>query len=297
MAQQLAFADLTTDRLEGIVNVASVPQRSPFRYPGGKTWLVPTVRSWLRSQRRPPETLLEPFAGGAIIGLTAAAEGLARQVTLVELDADVAAVWLTIFSGGDAWLAERIASFPLTAETVREALATPPETTGDRAFLTILRNRVNHGGIMAPGAGVIKNGENGRGLTSRWYPETLRRRILDLAAIADRVSVVQGDGLLQMERHAHDPSVVYFIDPPYTVAGKGKRAGRRLYTHFEVDHEAIFRAAARVRGDVLLTYDDAPEVADLARQHGLDTHRIPMKNTHHAQMCELLIGKDLDWAR
>jgi DNA adenine methylase len=27
-----------------IVNVASVPQRSPFRYPGGKTWLVPIVR-------------------------------------------------------------------------------------------------------------------------------------------------------------------------------------------------------------------------------------------------------------
>lgn len=27
-----------------VVNVASVPQRSPFRYPGGKTWLVPVVR-------------------------------------------------------------------------------------------------------------------------------------------------------------------------------------------------------------------------------------------------------------
>ena len=26
---------------KGIVNVASVPQRSPFRYPGGKTWLIP----------------------------------------------------------------------------------------------------------------------------------------------------------------------------------------------------------------------------------------------------------------
>lgn len=32
-----------------VVNVASVPQRSPFRYPGGKTWLVPYVRLWLSS--------------------------------------------------------------------------------------------------------------------------------------------------------------------------------------------------------------------------------------------------------
>lgn len=32
-----------------VVNVASVPQRSPFRYPGGKTWLVPTARRWFSS--------------------------------------------------------------------------------------------------------------------------------------------------------------------------------------------------------------------------------------------------------
>ena len=31
------------------VNVASVPQRSPFRYPGGKTWLIPHIRRWLTS--------------------------------------------------------------------------------------------------------------------------------------------------------------------------------------------------------------------------------------------------------
>src|ERR1700677_2717012 len=46
------------------VNVASVPQRSPFRYPGGKTWLVPYIRDWLRSKKTRPARLIEPFAGG-----------------------------------------------------------------------------------------------------------------------------------------------------------------------------------------------------------------------------------------
>jgi hypothetical protein len=32
-----------------VVNVSTVPHRSPFRYPGGKTWLVPRVRDWLKS--------------------------------------------------------------------------------------------------------------------------------------------------------------------------------------------------------------------------------------------------------
>lgn len=53
------------------VNVASVPQRSPFRYPGGKTWFVPTFRRWMQSLDYKPELLIEPFGGGGIISLTA----------------------------------------------------------------------------------------------------------------------------------------------------------------------------------------------------------------------------------
>ena len=49
------------------VNVASVPQRSPFRYPGGKTWFVPTFRKWIRALDNKPELLVEPFTGGGII--------------------------------------------------------------------------------------------------------------------------------------------------------------------------------------------------------------------------------------
>src|SRR5690606_40499726 len=61
------------------VNVAQVRQISPFRYPGGKTWLVPVAREWLQMIGR-PKVLLEPFAGGAHTGLTAAAARLAEHV-------------------------------------------------------------------------------------------------------------------------------------------------------------------------------------------------------------------------
>ena len=42
------------------VNVASVPQRSPFRYPGGKTWFVPVFRDWIESFDVKPQILVEP---------------------------------------------------------------------------------------------------------------------------------------------------------------------------------------------------------------------------------------------
>ncbi|HXF62167.1 MAG TPA: DNA adenine methylase, partial [Caldilineaceae bacterium] len=104
--------------LTPIVNVASVPQRSPFRYPGGKTWLVPRIRVWLRTRPERPREFVEPFAGGGIISLTVAFERLADHITMVELDPQVAAVWQTILEGDADWLAERILNFKMTPATL-----------------------------------------------------------------------------------------------------------------------------------------------------------------------------------
>lgn len=291
--QQLSFLD--NPQLGSITNVAMVPQRSPFRYPGGKTWLVPHIRRWIASRPNPPTEFVEPFVGGGIVSLTVAFERLAQHVTIVELDHQVAAVWHTIINGDGDWLAERIAQFHLTAETATETLATPATTLHELAFQTILKNRINRGGILAHGAGRIKNGENGKGLTSRWYPETLKQRILDIMSVRDRIRFVEGDGLVVLQEKTHQADAVFFIDPPYTAGGK--RAGSRLYTHNELDHEKLFQIAATLAGDFLMTYDNTDELHELARRYNFDTHLVAMKNSHHTEMTELLIGRDLDWAR
>jgi DNA adenine methylase len=293
MSRTTSQLTLFKPSLSRIINVASVPQRSPFRYPGGKTWLVPRIRQWLK---QPVREFIEPFAGGGIISLTVAAEQLADQVTMVELDEQVAAVWQTIIEEGDgAWLAERIGSFDLTDDSLRDVLAKETCSIRERAFQTILKNRTFRGGILAPGAAPLKQGENGKGIRSRWYPDTLKRRILDIDAIRPRLMFIQGDGPEMIRQNAHRPHTTFFVDPPYTVAGK--RAGRRLYKYADLNHQALFHLMSRVAGDFLMTYDDADEVRELARTHGFDTERVAMKNTHHAEMSELLIGRNLDWAR
>lgn len=277
--------------------MASVPQRSPFRYPGGKTWLVPRIRQWLASLPDQPAEFIEPFAGGAIIGLTVAAEGLAGHVTLVELDENVASVWQTILhdEGGGAWLAEQIVNFNLTHESAASVLRPAPRSTRERAFQTILKNRVNRGGILAPGAGMIKVGENGKGLLSRWYPETLQRRILDIVKLRDRITFLHGDGLDVIRKNATHTDTVFFIDPPYTASGK--QAGSRLYSYPNLNHELLFTTADAAAGDFLMTYDDAEDVQRLAQAHRFDLQPVAMKNTHHAKMTELLIGRNLNWIR
>ena len=275
------------------VNVASVPQRSPFRYPGGKTWFVPTFRRWMQSIDYKPELLIEPFGGGGIVSLTALFEHWVEKVVMVEMDDEVAAVWEAIMDGHAEWLADRILQFDLTHEHLANELKIQSTDNKQRAFQTLLKNRTLHGGILAEGSGLLKNGENGKGIKSRWYPQTLAKRILNLDTIREKMTFLKSDALEILPNYAQNRQAVFFIDPPYTAGGK--KAGKRLYRHCNLNHEQLFQIAETLQGDFIMTYDHAEEVKNLTRDHNFQMRLTPMNNTHHAQMFELVIGKNLAW--
>lgn len=290
MEEQLTIFESETfvPQLKKVVNVASVPQRSPFRYPGGKTWLIPTIRKWLKQTNNVAE-LIEPFAGGGIVSLTAAFEKLANHVTMVELDEEVAAVWEVIINGDEKWLADKIFHFHLTHQNIKKELQKPDKTIQDIAFCTVLKNRVFHGGIIAKGSGLLKNGENGKGIASRWYAKTLKDRIVAIGYVKNRINFIKGDAFDTIENNKNNPECFFFIDPPYTVAGK------RLYSHFSVDHEKLFLMAAQIKGRFMLTYDDTWEIRSLAEKYSFPHKTIPMKTTHHLQKNEIIISDNFNW--
>lgn len=290
MTRQLTMFDMgEQNNVQPIINVASVPQRSPFRYPGGKTWLIPTVRQWLKQENKTAKELIEPFAGGGIVSLTAAFEKLAIHITMVELDEEIAAVWEAILNGKNQWLADKIFTYDLTHENVKFELEKPNKELQDIAFCTILKNRVFHGGIIAKGSGMIKNGENGKGINSRWYPKTLRDRILAIGQIKDKIEFNRGDAFKVIEQNLNNQNAYFFIDPPYTIAGK------RLYTYFDIDHEKLFELTARLQGKFMLTYDDTPEIRQLAKKYNLQYRTIPMKTTLHIEKNEIIISDNFTW--
>jgi DNA adenine methylase len=295
MKQELLFPHLETYHrpYPKVVNVASVPQRSPFRYPGGKTWFVPTFRKWIVNMPSRPRLLVEPFAGGGIISLTALFEKLVQKTIMVERDEEIAAVWQSVVNGDAGWLANKILEFKLTKENVLNEINKHYHGIKHIAFQTILKNRTFHGGILAEGSSFIKYGENGKGIRSRWYPKTLATRFRNLDFVASRIDFICGDGLQVLRDFANDKDVIFFIDPPYTAGGK--KAGSRLYKYYDLDHEHLFKICESLKGDFIMTYDIADEVKDLARKHGFEMKPIAMKNTHHAEMTELVIGRDLSW--
>ena len=273
-------------------NVAKVPLYSLFRYPGGKSRWYFYVKQWVLQTQ--PSTFVEPFAGGAYAGLAVAVEEWAHRIVedivLVELDSNVSAVWKTIFSDEVEWLLDRIRSFEMSRSAAEEAIAAKEESVRARAFAMIVHNRVSRGGITAPGAGWVKKGENGQGLSSRWYAKTLVERIETIAKARERITFISGDAFDVLPSYC-DSDTALFLDPPYP------KAGGRLYKHSDINHERLFQIASETNGPVLLTYDNSDHVQALVDQYEFESEELTVSTTHHTRKTELIIGEDLNWLR
>lgn len=251
--------------------------------------MIPHIRAWLTAANA--DVLVEPFAGGAIVSLTAVMEGFVRQAILVEIDRDVAAFWHAALRHG-AKLADAVQGFKPTRRQLRAIEKDGTRDIVELGFRTLVLNRTRNSGILAPGASFTRNGENGRGILSRWYPSTLAKRLSAIEEYADRITFCEADGveLLDPLLHGWGAEAAVFIDPPYTFGGK--RAGTRLYAHTDVDHERVFEIVAKHNCNFLMTYDQSPEIEELIRSHGFSAATVQMKNAHHNPMAELLITRE-----
>jgi DNA adenine methylase len=262
---------------------------SPFRYPGGKSRLRATIIEWISNLRFRPTHFLEPFAGGASVGLAVAELNLADHVTMAEIDPDVSAVWDVVLNGHAKAFTDRIISFRLNRTTAAQVSAREPTDQLSRAFRCLLLNRISRAGIMAPGAGWLNRGEDDKGIASRWYPETLANRIRSTNALHEKITFICGDGLQLLKKFANEPGVVAFVDPPYVVHGRG--AGRRLYAHHDVDCDKLFETVRTFVGAMVITYHRSVVVERHADALGLERHTITVQTGHAHPKRELILYK------
>ena len=216
-------------------------------------------------------------------------EGWAEQCVMTEIDHEVGAFWKAALEHGEE-LCELVMAFRATREAVEELAARPPASALEHGFRTLVLNRTRRGGILAPGASFTKVGENGRGVASRWYPETIVSRLQGITKFAGQITFYETDGMAFLESlNGGLEDVAVFADPPYTAGGK--QAGKRLYAHNEIDHPRLFEVLSESSADFLITYDMAPEIIELTRKHDFHAVQVTMKNTHHYQVPELVISR------
>ncbi len=226
------------------------------------------------------------------MSLTAVMENLVDEAVMIEIDPDVAAFWKTALLD-TADLIERIQQFTPTREGVRELEQAGWRNDAELAFRTLVFNRTKRAGILAPGASFLESGENAKGIGSRWYPDTLVKRLQAIRKHAKRIFFNEGDcmPILEPLLQGWGQKAAVFVDPPYTGKG-GKRAGSRLYAHCTIDHARLFEILDRSRSNFLMTYDGAQEIVDLIHKHRFHAVRVEMNSAHHSRLSELVITRE-----
>lgn len=265
------------DRLPPRLNT-SARYLSPLRYPGGKSRMARYLAEMFINQPSvmDVEVFIEPFAGGAGVGLALVDSGVVDELWLMDLNPSLAAFWRTVLRDGDAF-ADRVETSEASMvrwDTSRELVAAAE--TGeviddwDLAFAGFFINRCSRSGICSPTAGPM----GGRHQSGRWTigarynPAALAARIRHVAAMSSRITFHEFDGIDYVAgldgSVGFEDEVMILADPPYL------REGPRLYAR-SFDLTEHRRLAAALTGSPtrwVLTYDDEPRVhEELYPQH------------------------------
>jgi DNA adenine methylase len=233
------------------------------------------------------------------VGLTLLERGWIGHLHLVELDPRVAAFWKRATEDPD--FITEVESFECDEYPSRTNVTAllADESADNMAMWVLVKNRCSFGGRLEKGR--LLNYGNGKGLSSRWKRSHLVSTLKRIQALKDsegrsKVTFEHGDGIkaLREARETYpNKSLAAFIDPPYTATTAG--GGHEMYQQSVLNHRELFDNLKGWPGPWVATYDDTQFIRDIIRDDHLDARVVKMRNTHHHERIEVVIGKSMDW--
>jgi len=239
---------------------------------GGKQWLLPYAFRYFRAH--PCETLIEPFAGSGVVGLSLLHAGIIQRLVLVEKDDRFACLLHGIVNDGT--IAERYAAFECVLDKIGSLYRTE-----ETAFRYLVQSRVCNRGRFDGG---LRNPVH-----RRWARDMVVRNIQRVQQMRDRITIICGDALQWMESYVTDPYVGCYADPPYSADPKSK--GRTIYRYHKLNHKRLFALLAAWRGSWLLTEDNTRTVRRLSLAHRFAFRRVRMNSAENQWKSELMIWR------
>ncbi len=233
---------------------------SPLRYPGGKGTLATFVAELIGAQRQHATRYIEPFAGGAGVGLRLLFDEHVDEIVLNDLDPGIAAFWRAVFESTND-LAEKVKStLPTLDEWHRQRVIYERGKGSDLqlGFATFFLNRTNRSGILnaRPIGGLHQTGKWGIG--ARYNGDRLAQRITRLGSYASRVTICSEDGIDLLDRSLDDRRSFAYVDPPYLQKGDDLYLDNLNWN----DHVRLAEVL-KPAGNWMLTYDKDPRALKL----------------------------------
>lgn len=262
---------------------------TPLRYPGGKARLSQYVIDVMRLNDLIGGHYVEPYAGGAAIGLTLLYLECASHIHLNDLNGSVFAFWRSILDENDAFCA-LVNDTPISVEerlrqkSVQRDRSSSPLELG---FSTFYLNRTNRSGIIDGGV-IGGNAQTGEWkIDARFNKADLIRRIKKVAAYRNRISLYNQDAvdLVRDVVPLLPERTLVYLDPPYY------SKGQKLYqNHYKPDdHKSISACVGGISQKWIVSYDNVPEIADLYRPYEQETFGLSWSARSHYEGSEIMI--------
>ena len=236
---------------------------SPLRYPGGKGRLSGFVRLLFERNQLLDGHYVEPYAGGAAVGLSLLFLEYASQLYLNDISRPVYLFWKAVLEDTDA-LCRTIWDRKVTIEEWRRQRQVQrsirQHSRVDVAYSTFFLNRTSRSGIIKGGGVIGGRGQNGEWkLDARYNKRELIGRIETAAMYSNRIQLFNLDAEAFVERILPllpAKSLIY-LDPPYF--GQGHRLYENHYS--SGDHGRVARfIRAKLRINWMVSYDNHPTI-------------------------------------
>jgi DNA adenine methylase len=238
---------------------------SPLRYPGGKSKVIPLIYSMMREEAS--HTLVSPFAGGASVELALLQAGIIHELILNDLDFGIYGLFWTIKHAPDD-LMHRIQHTVLTHDYFFAAQTIVKSdyqrcTIIEAAWALLVVNRLSYSGIYKANPLGGRAGSN-KDLLSRWNPDDLCKRIRQIHAVSDRITIFNMDACKLIEESYWLERCTLYIDPPYVKAGKQLYRcyyNRDEHVELNVLLDSLYHGMPGA--DLILIYDNDPLIEDI----------------------------------
>lgn len=239
---------------------------TPLRYPGGKGKLAAYVKEIIKANKLFDGEYVEPYAGGAAIGLELLFQEYVDRIHINDLSQPIFSFWKAVLNDTEE-LCRLVKDTQLSVtvwDQQKQIFANPNKHSYVQlGFATFFLNRTNRSGIL--NAGVI----GGRDQTGMWKIDArysageLAFRIESIAKMKNRIKLTRSDAL-DLLRHGipkWDKKTFVYLDPPYY------EQGRQLYYDYynpeDHAHLAEFIEANMNGCQWIVSYDNVDPIKKL----------------------------------
>lgn len=198
---------------------------TPLRYPGGKGKLAAYVKAIIEANALHDGEYVEPYAGGAAIGLELLFQEYVTKIHINDLSAPVYSFWKAVLNDTEELcrLAKNTRLTVASWDRQKRIFANPDDHSYVQlGFATFFLNRTNRSGIL--NAGVI-GGRDQSGpwkIDARYNADELIFRIESIAKMRRRIKLTQSDALalLRYGLSKWPRKTLVYLDPPYYDQGR-----------------------------------------------------------------------------